>query len=155
MLFTVSPEQLKFFNLQHYLEIEDILSKEEAKALLSAINHVRSKSPGYPEENLFRSTPLIASLAKKKGWGQIAAALLHKKPLRLAYDKFFAAPPDFSYSLDEESCGLLIELNSRKGLFLKNFLAAKELYNSSQSCYLFLVLTAKYLPEQIHPILAK
>jgi hypothetical protein len=155
MRFTVSPEQQKFFNLQHHLEVEDLLSIEESKALLGSIKNLRTKSPGYPDECLFRSIPLIPSLAKKKGWGQMVADLLHKKPIRLAFDKFSSSLPDLSQPLDEDACGLLIDLKTRRGVFFKELLAAKHLYKSPESCYLFLILTTKYLPEHIHPVIIK
>jgi hypothetical protein len=154
MRFTVSPEQQKFFNLQHYLEVEDLLSVEESKALLGAIKTLRTKSPGYPDEFLFRSIPLIASLAKKKGWGQMVATLLHKKPVRIEFDQFSDSLPSVNEPMDEGSCGLLIDLKSRRGFFFKDLLLAKHLYKSPRSCYLFLVLTTNYLPEHIHPIIA-
>lgn len=154
MRFTVSPEQQKFFNLQHYLVVEEILDSEEAKALLRAINNVRTKSPGYPEEYLFRSIPLILSLAKKKGWGQMVIGLVHKKPVRLAFDKFSLSLPEMSEPVEQGSCGLLIDLNSRRGCFFKELRAAAPLYNGVESCYLFLILTTKYLPEHLHPTVA-
>ena len=155
MRYTASPEQLKFFNLQGYLQIDDLLNSEESKALLSSIKSIGQKSPGYPEENLFRSIPLILSLAIKKGWGQLAAELIHKKPLRLAYDKFSTSFPQLSEPIDEQSCGLLIELKLKSGVFFRNALLIKELYNSPESCYLLLIVTAKYLPEERYPIIFK
>src|ERR1700722_12082789 len=93
MRFTVSSEELKLFQTQGYFELEDLLTEEEAVLLVKDIHAVRLKIPGYPEENFFRSIPFIVSLAKKRGWGQVAAELLRKKPLRLCFDKFFLTAP--------------------------------------------------------------
>jgi hypothetical protein len=154
MRFTVSPEQLKFFQAQNYLELENLLSKEETISLLTAIDTLRTKSPGYPVENIFRSTPFVASLIRKRGYGHIAVELLHKKPLRLLMDKFFMRRPDFTDPLDDDCCGLLLELNSGKGLFFKQ-LPTASLYKAPLSCYFLLVMTSKYLPEQLNPLIVR
>jgi len=155
MRFTVSPEQLKFFHIQGFLELEDLLGEEEVSLLTAEIDAIKNKSPGYPEENLFRSTSFIHSLIKKRGWGQVGAELLHKKPLRLAYDRFFTTSPLFTDSLDDDSCGLLIHLETRRGFFFKQFDLIRDLHNSSKSCYFLLILTAKYLPGQLNPVIVK
>lgn len=155
MRFTISPEQLKFFQLQGYVEVEDLLTVEEGAGLISAIAAVRNNSPGYPDENFYRSLPLVVSLAKKKGWGQLAAELLHKKPLRLAHDRFFAElPPSFD-PIEDNSCGLFVDLKTGQGFFFKQFPKLKNLYNSSKSCYLLLILTAKHLSDETNPVIIK
>src|SRR5262245_5784516 len=103
MRFAISSEQLKFFHLQGFLELETIISREEADRLISAITSLRANSPGYPDENCFRSIPLIATLARKNGWGQLASDLIHKKPLRIAYDHFWEKLPESLPSMDDES----------------------------------------------------
>jgi hypothetical protein len=155
MRFITSFEHLKFFQTKGYLELQDLLTKEQAISLISAIDAVRLASPGYPLENLFRSIPLICTLAKNRGWGQVAAELLHKKPLRLGYDKFFITSPSLAEPLEDDSCGLLIELNARKGFFFQHSLLPKSLYNSCGSCYFLLIMTAKYLPEKLNPLIVK
>jgi hypothetical protein len=155
MRFTVSNEQLTFFLKQNYLELEDLLSEEEAALLLAAISDVRKRSQGYPEENFYRSIPLISSLAKKRGWGEVASKLLNKKPLRLAHDKFCTSFPSWTEPLENDSCAVVIELNTRRGLFFTQSLLYKSLYNSSCNSYLLLILTAKYLPDQLNPLIIK
>jgi hypothetical protein len=115
---------------------------------------VRSKSPGYPDEYLFRSIPFIARLITKRGIGQIAAELMHKSPLRLAYDKIYTTFPLLN-TLDADSCGILIDLLNCKGIFFKNSLAPNKLIQADGCYYFFMILTARYLPEQIHPIVIR
>lgn len=153
MRITVSPEQLKFFRTQGYLELEELITEQEASALLKSIADIHVKSPGYPEENLFRSINQISKLARKKGWGQITSELLHKRPLRIQYDKFFPAKPDGFEPLDDESCGILLNLTNRKALFFKQFPPQESLYKGEESCYFFLILTAKFLPEKMNPLI--
>lgn len=149
MRFTVSAEQIKFFQTEGYLALENLLTKEEAASLLAAISSIKSKSPGYPEENLFRSIPMIATVARKRRWGEIAFSLIQKKPLRIAYDKFFSSKPTFLNTLDEYGCGLILNLNEYSGLFFKNHFPS----NLSSNRYLLLILTSNHLPEQINPVI--
>lgn len=152
MRITVSPEQLKFFHLQGYLELEDLVSAEEARSLDTALDALRTKSPGYAQENCFRSIPLIATLARKRGWGQIASVLIHKRPLRIAYDYFWTKAPEFNQELDSESCGFLLNLKTHHGIFFKQFLSYPLKYEE-QHCYLLLILTSKHLPESRNPLI--
>jgi hypothetical protein len=153
MRITVSPEQLKFFERQGYLELEHLISQSDSSELLISFEKLRDKSPGYTEENCFRSIPLIATLARKRGWGQIAADLMHKKPLRLAYDRFWSQPPEFHEELDRDSCGLLLKLNTGHGTFFRQF-TSYPFEHIQKECYLFLILTSKNLPET-HPLIVR
>ena len=152
MRFTVSTEQIKIFYQNSYLELEDILSEEEARSLHAAIKRDDSKSPGYPAENLYRSIPLISILLKKRGWAKMASELIKKKPLRIASDQFFSSPPIVKVAIDEGACGLFIDLEHKRGFFFKDALPKLELYNSDESCYLLVILTANRLPDQLNPI---
>jgi hypothetical protein len=155
MRFTISSEQLKFFHTEGYLTLENLLAQEERTALLSTIETICQKSPGYPEENFFRSIPLVTSLTRKRGWGEIVYTLIQKKPLSIAHDLLFRQVPSSAYLLEEDTCGLLIDLNTCGGCFFKNQLPIATLYNSSITCYFLLVFTAKRLPEQINPIIIR
>jgi hypothetical protein len=155
MRFTISPEQLKFFHTDGYLTLENLLSEKEGGTLLKAIETLRSHTPGYPEVNLSRSIPLIASLVRKRGWGEIAYELIQKKPLRIGYDQLFRTPPVLSTPLEEQSCGLIIDLDSREGFFFKNELPTRPLYKTNAKCYFFLIFTAKHLPEPMNPIVKR
>jgi hypothetical protein len=150
MRITVSPEQLKFFELNGYLALEKLLTGEECIRLINAISLLRIKSPGYPDENIFRSSPLIAELARKRGWGQIAAALIHKKPLRLAYDHFWPQVPFFTQHLDPESCGCLLNLATQSGFFFKRFSLIHNLLVPQHS-HLLLIFTARHLDDGRYP----
>ena len=154
MRITVSPEQLKFFDIQGYLELESLISEEESKRLLDSLATLRDKSPGYAEENCFRSIPQIATLARKRGWGQIAAGLLHQKPIRLAYDHFCSKAPEFNQELERDSLGLLLNLNTGLGAFFRQF-PSYPLQHQPQYCYLLLILTSKHLPESRNPLIAR
>lgn len=152
MRFTVSPEQHKFFNIQGYLELSDLISSEEATQLLAAIRTLQTKIPGYTAENCFRSIPLIIDLARKRGWGHLASELLHKKPLRIAYDRFWSNSPQMDQTWEKESCGLLINLSSYQGTFFKESPAK---INSLDAPSLFLIFTSKHLPEELNPIVIR
>jgi|GEM_PF-6714420 hypothetical protein len=151
MRVTVSAEQIKFFELNEYLELEDLISEEQIKLLISSIARVRAKSPGYPDENCFRSIPLVAELTRGQRWGQIASELLHKKPLRIAYDRFWETVPSFSQYLDKESCGLLLNLVNGNGTFFKQFPSYSFKY-MDKHCYFILVFTARHLPDALNPV---
>jgi hypothetical protein len=153
MRFTVSPEQHKFFSIKGYLELEELISEQEASNLLAAIKGVKAKSPGYPEENLFRSAPLVLTLAKKRGWGQIAAELIHKKPLRMKSDKFFTSSPLLTEPLDDDSCGMILDLVTRRAIFFRQTPLPENLYKGEANCYFLLIMTAKFLPEKLNPII--
>ena len=155
MRFTVSPEQLKFFHLNGYLELEELISEQEASVLITSIKGIKTKSPGYPEENLFRSIPQIANLARKRGWGRIAAELLHKRPLRLKFDKFFSTTPVTLEPLEDNSCGILVNLDTKKAIFFRQSPFPENLYNSTQNCYLLLVVTSNFLPDKLNPIIVQ
>lgn len=153
MRYTISSEQIKFFKHNSYLALEDLLGSEEAKKLLCLIDAVNQKSPGYTQDNLFRSIPLIMTLAKRKGWAEMASQLLQKKHVRLLTDRFFDHFPTFTHALDNESLGLLIELESHKGLFFRQIPENQNHLPKSDGSYLFLLFTIRYLPEPQHPIL--
>ncbi len=153
MRLSVSPEQLKFFQLNGYLELEGLISEEESDCLIAEIRKVASKSPGYPEENIFRSAPIVANLARKLGWGQIAVELLHKKPLRIASDYFWSKRPENIPRIYEESCGLLLDLASQRAIFFKTELPSSVKLDPNGN-YFLLVFSAKHLPESIHPVVS-
>ncbi len=154
MRITVSPEQLKFFDIQGHLELENLISEEESKSLLDSLATLRDKSPGYAEENCFRSIPQIATLARKRGWGQIAAGLLHQKPIRLAYDHFWSKEPAFNQELERDSLGLVLNLNTGHGIFFRQFLSYPPKHEPKH-CYLLVILTSKNLPESRNPLIVR
>ena len=154
MRFTVSAEQLKFFHLNGYLQLENLISEEEVDHLTVALAALCTKSPGYTAENCFRSVPLIASLARTRGWGHITSDLLHKKPLRIAYDRFWSQTPEFTRELGKEDCGFVLNLRTRQGIFFKNSLP-DALNGETQDVYLLLILTAKHLPESLNPLIVR
>jgi hypothetical protein len=148
MRFTISPEQLKFFDLNGYLELEGLISSEETNRLTASIQEVVQKTPGYPHQDYFRSLPLIAQLARKRGWGEIAAALVHKKPLRIFSDQLWSSSSQKLPFIDRGNCGLLLDLDQQKGIFFKKNFPA-----DPQAHYFLMVVTAKHLPENLHPVI--
>lgn len=153
MRFTVSPEQLKFFHLNGYLELENLITKQEASQLLKELHTLKTQSPGYPATHCFRSLPLIATLARKKGWGILAAELLHKKPLRLIYDAFSTQTPILQETLDEQSCGLIFNLTHPQSIFFKETIPDDTLYKEKETCYFFIILTARRVAEELNPLI--
>jgi len=155
MRYTVSSDQLKFFYQNLYLELENVISDQEADSLKKAIEAVLKKSPGYPPKNLYRSLARIHKLALKNGWGEIASALLKKKQLRIESDRYFTTPPSLEEPLDEERIALLINLETKTGIFCLNDLPKSNLYNSSGNCYFLLIMTTKRLHDQLNPLLVR
>ncbi len=151
MRFTVSKEQQKFFNINGYLEVEELLEKPEAKGLATEIKNVHLKSPGYPQDNLFRSIPRILNLIKKNGWGHVCADLLYKKQLRIFSDHFYETLPE-TVEFEEEDCALLVDLNKRTGCFFKNYERVKSLFAPSEHGYFLVVFTTRFLPNGLNPI---
>jgi hypothetical protein len=152
MRFTISSEELKIFQTIGYFELENLLSEQEAFDLIAAIQEVKKNTPGYAQENFYRSIPFIRRLVRQKGWGQIAAELLHKKPLRIQIDRFFETKPLLETALEDDACGILINLKKRNGFFFKLFPTKDELYKGIESCYFLLILTAKHLPDRLNPV---
>ena len=153
MRFTVSSEELKNFRTLGYVELEDLLTEKESASLITAINKVHKNTPGYSQEHLYRSIPLIGTIARKQGWGQIVYEFFYKKPLSIEYDKFYPGPPTDIEAIEEDSCGLLLNLKTRKGCFFKQFPTTHSLYNGEGCCYFYLILTSKHLPERLNPII--
>lgn len=154
MRFTVSPEQHKFFHLKGYLSLDHLLSTEEGESLIQAMLALRTKSPGYPDENCFRAIPLIVTLARKRGWGRLVCDLIHKQPLRIAYDTFFSTAPTHELVIDEDSCGLLVNLISGSGCFFRKTLPS-ELYAKQEGAFFLIVFTTKFLPDQLNPVIVQ
>ncbi len=140
MRFTISPEQIKFFHESGYLALEQMLTEQESFLLQTSIKNVTLKSPGYVEQNFFRSIPFLTTLARKRGWGEMAYELIHKKPLRISYDAFFSALPVLSDPLDENSCGLVLDLTTCNGLFFKEKLPERENFTTPIQVVIFSLL---------------
>lgn len=157
MRYAVSSEQIRFFHQNGFLELEDVLTLHDAHSLLSSIKLILKKSPGYSQENLYRSIPLVLALAKKRGWGEIVAELIKKKPLRIFADRYFAPDTELrvQITLDEESCGILLNLSKGTGLFFKEKFPEIALYNTPASCYFLVILTAKRLSNHLNPTVLK
>lgn len=152
MRFSVTTEHLKHFYQEGYLELEELLSEGEASTLVKEIGLALQKAPGYPPTQFYRSIPLITKLAKKRGWGEIAAGLIKQKPLRLLSDTFFSASPSLPTALDSTECGVLVNLTRRTGIFFQKNSDKIPLYKGEEGCYLFLVLTAQRLTDALNPL---
>lgn len=139
MRYTISPEQEKFFSIHNYLELEEVVSEEEVSSFFKALRKLRTETPGYPEENLSRSIPLINTLINTRGWQQLAEELSHQRPLKLHFDRFFLRAPSSSISIQGNECGLMIDLEKRTGLFFRTQIPESPLYKSDTSCYFLLI----------------
>lgn len=138
----VAPEHKKFFQRNGYITFEELVSSIEMQTLLDQIQKRRSELPGFHQENLFRSLPNLLSIAGKTA--EVAAQLIERKPLRIAYDCFlesFAQIPP----IQEREVGLLLSFKG-KGLF---FTDPSYLYNEKEACYLLLIFTANYVNNPV------
>ena len=139
---SIAPEHKKFFQINGYIAFEFLVSPEEMKALFATIEKRRSELPGFDQENLFRSLPEVMEIAQRLG--PIGAALLARKPIRIAYDRY-AENLEIIPEIEEREVGLLLSA-SGKGLF---FTEPSHLYKEPDACYLFIVLTANFVNNPI------
>jgi len=112
------------------------------KELLKQIHKQRSETPGFAQENLFRSLPDVLTLARKLGG--FAAGLIDRKPIRIAYDCFLKQL-DAIPEIEDREVGLLLSLKG-KGLF---FTERSHLYNEKEECYFLFVFTANYVNNPV------
>jgi hypothetical protein len=95
MRFATSSEHREFFNKHRYIEFSDLLSEEEAATLKThaqALLLKRAERKQTPDRDLWRDDPFIKKTLFHPRFSEIAATLLKKPILRLAYDQYFAAP---------------------------------------------------------------
>lgn len=155
MRLTVASEQLKFFRIQSYLDVEHILSDKEIELLVKTIAKAKSEAPHYPEEDLVRSIPLLLSEIRRKKFGSIVSELIGKKPIRWVHDAYIDQPLSALPLLEEGDCGLLLFLTGPKkgnGLFYSSHLLNKDFSNFDSDQYLFVSFTARHLNDSTHPI---
>ncbi len=135
---TIAPEHKKYFQINGYISFEGLVPSQELKELLARINARRSDLPGLNQENLARALPSVLGMATKLA--PFAAALIDKKPLRLAHDSFIEDIQKVP-QLDEREIGLLLSF-SGTGLF---FTDPSQLYNEKEACYLLFVFTPNFV----------
>lgn len=139
---TLAPEHKKFFQINGFISFEELVSPLEMKELLKQIHKQRSETPGFAQENLFRSLPDVLTLARKLGG--FAAGLIDRKPIRIAYDCFLKQL-DAIPEIEDREVGLLLSLKG-KGLF---FTERSHLYNEKEECYFLFVFTANYVNNPV------
>lgn len=138
----IAPEHKKFFQLNGYISFEGLVPPQEMEELWNQMLERHKLLPGPLHENISRSVPLVMKLARKLGG--IAASLLDRKPVRLAYDSFVENLKEVR-EIEEREIGLLLSF-SGKGFF---FTDPTHLYNVPQECYLFIIFTANYVNNPI------
>lgn len=138
----VAAEHKKFFQINGFISFEELVQPSEMAEVFAYFQKHRSQLPGLFQENLFRSSPLILNVAKNVGY--IAAALLDRKPVRIAYDCLVEDPEEV-VAIEEREIGLLLSAMG-KGFF---FTEREQLYNVQKECYLLLIFTANYANNPI------
>jgi hypothetical protein len=98
----VSSQQHEHFQTHHFIEFEEIISKEEVSVLHENIEKTISgrihcpKNKASPEKlfkaglNLSASCPSIQKLITSSKFSSIASQLFNQKPLRLGYDLYIS-----------------------------------------------------------------
>jgi|HubBroStandDraft_4_1064222.scaffolds.fasta_scaffold65575_2 hypothetical protein len=138
MRFAITADHRDFFNKNHYIEFEEVLSLAQlsslkqnaeetlAKRLRIPVQKLKEKSApeiyhaGY---DLWRDNEEIKKIAHKQAFASLASELMQTLPLRYGFDQYFAtyqchasSPYDLPLSLQEISCihplagGLLLPL---------------------------------------------
>ncbi len=143
--FILAPEHKKFFQLNGFISFESLIPAQEMEAIWKQIEGHRPNLPGLTQENLSGALPELLPMARKIG--PIAAGLLDRKPIRLAYDCVVEQLEE-TPTIEEREVGLLLG-KTGTGFF---FTDPSHLYNLKQECYLLLVFTANY---SNNPILVK
>ncbi len=105
MKFSLSDSFRNFFLKNGLLEIEDILSQEEADTLLQLISE-KAPSTLYPElqaagKDLWKINDEVKKLLIKSRIGEIAGFLFKKRPIRLAFTQTFIPRTSQSLSFTE------------------------------------------------------
>lgn len=130
--FAVDPHHRDYFQKQHTIEFEELISEPHLKELRNDLANLLSKAPPakHFEEgrDLWRRTASFKRLARNVAFAEIAADLTNHTQLRLGLDQFFppfepSEPPYSNYlkggfSLAESSsiqgvvCGLMLCLKA-------------------------------------------
>lgn len=130
MKFAIDSEQRDYFRKMGFIPFADLLNKQELSLLNAGINEAlkdgAEKRPGsnaYIGRDMWRKDDRIKNIVFSKRLIELAYAIVDKKPLRIAFDQYFAvetkpkAPLMLSFSetasIQQQSC-----ISHLQGLFL-------------------------------------
>ena len=152
MRFATASDHLTFFHKNHFVEFENLLSKEQVTLLLdSSLNGVEKRlsisSKGFSKlsfekrfkagRDLWREDDKLKKITLNSHFAEIAASLTKQSQLRLAYSQFFSQNAPL--------------VDSQPFPFLKNNCSLRE-FSSFQNtiCGLLLQLSAHTHPTEKH-----
>lgn len=143
MKFSVIKEQRFFFQQNHWIECEGILSENQLQTLSREIPTVCTERLKTPEEkasseelfevgrDLWRGTSALKKIILSKDLAQIASELIEQQPLRMGYDQLF--PPlslgtslNGVYAAYLNECLSLEEISSVQGILCGLMLCISE-----------------------------
>ena len=154
MHFAIAPEHLEFFYRHHYIEFDDLLTETEADQLKKAIGETLEKRLNFSPDKLMQADVETLFMAGHDTWrdddrikkvvlrprlAEIAASLMKKRQLRIAYDQVFGTP---NSPLDPE------KLKSMPPLFHKHTSLGQTSSFQSVVCGLMLHLSSSSIPTQ-------
>jgi hypothetical protein len=137
MKLAVNSEQRDFFRKQEWIQFEELLSPQQQKLLLATIDQTLASRLALPIERLSTQSPAalfavgrdlwradsqIRKIVSDSGLAGLAADLMEKKGLRLAYDQYFAASdslkgdPSSGYAMLFERPITLEEMSAIQGV---------------------------------------
>lgn len=119
MRYTISSPQVSHFRRERFLDLEGLITEDEALALREALDHALDANPSG--RDLERKDPVVKKGLHLTRLGQIGSALFGRKRLRLAFTQY---PPCFETasfeemsSITEVEGGCVIDLLSGKVIF--------------------------------------
>lgn len=143
MKFSVIKEQRFFFQKNHWIECEGILSESQLQTLSREIPTVCTERLKTPEgkasseqlfgvgRDLWRGTSPLKKIILSSGLAQIASELIEQQPLRMGYDQLF--PPlslgtslNGVYATYLNECLSLEEISSIQGVLCGLMLCISE-----------------------------
>jgi hypothetical protein len=94
--FATSSEQREFFSQHGFIAFEELLPPEEAAELGACLSLHATLSSYAAGRDLWRENPLVKKVVLRRDLAEVASALLHTGPLRIAYDQLLLAPLPFT-----------------------------------------------------------
>lgn len=156
MPFMLSQEHHDFFNKNHFIEFDFLVSPRQCLTLYNEITEKLKEqaNPDHPllYDNLYRTFPKIPELVVRNRLAYFVSELIYRKPLWLVYDKLFIYPEDLSsYEVDEtHDCCLFLYLKNDKksgnGIFFQTKTPEVACYDPDTSV-LLLAFTYRTMPE--------
>ena len=137
MKYHISNEQHFFFEQNHYIEFEELLSSEEQQKLLEGIEKV-----GKSERNLSFESDIVKSIAHKPRLARLAAEIARTKRLRFGFDQLIEPGkgfPSTNYCIQGLVCLLYLCLEGSHAIYTLPEVASSDLpldpQKSQLSCF--------------------